>query len=631
MRTEQPTLSNPSNRLSSATGGPSPGASGFFASGHLATAPESGSRSTFRAIFERAGRPQTAAAAPSGRMNEPSPRPEVTRADHPSRDSGETVSGDGARRKGERATDESQRGGPGSPEESSRDRPELKDHPAAQDRDVEAQEVLAAEREGTDRSAGSTLNRDDHRGVARSKEAEAGGIRDVAEPEPELGPDPEPDEGDGEAPDGASGLVPGFAQPAAQEAPGSDEDGEEGGPRRGDPGDAAHAAGRPDDREEDVDDADDGAGSPAQQPDAPVAAREPGVRDAARRGGGDEPREGGGGGKSGEEAMRRSAAARREAAAGSAATAGRGEQSDEAASGRGARGRERMERTDRAEANQRALREAAMNRAPEGERGAEEPRESPREPGEREERGEPRSREAHPMPTRESMRAADARVMQIETQVRLENAGGGPAQTPAAGQTGSVVPLTGTAGAAVMSANAESDTQQLPSPGARIDEERFSGRVLRGLSTMVNQRGGSLTMRLDPPELGQLRVQMTVMQGVVNAEFRASTPQAQQLLERNMALLRAALEGQGMTVERLTVSHSSTSSGSFWQGWGHQDDGTGRDPSRQDAGDGQSRGRRDSYAGGRDAPAQPEEAFEEMVRSLHGGEIQDFLAAGREE
>jgi flagellar hook-length control protein FliK len=38
-----------------------------------------------------------------------------------------------------------------------------------------------------------------------------------------------------------------------------------------------------------------------------------------------------------------------------------------------------------------------------------------------------------------------------------------------------------------------------------------------------------MTMRLDPPELGQLRVQMTLARGTVSASFIAQTPSGTRL------------------------------------------------------------------------------------------------------
>lgn len=256
----------------------------------------------------------------------------------------------------------------------------------------------------------------------------------------------------------------------------------------------------------------------------------------------------------------------------------------------------------------------------------------PPEPTTSHQQREATENETRVMPSRKGMRAADARVMQIETAVRLENAGGGAASTATSADSGRAVPVNTLAGGATLNAGAESgtsQTQQLPTRGAAIDEEQFSGRVLRGLTTMVNQRGGALTMRLDPPDLGQLRVQMTVMQGVVTASFQAESAQAQQLLERNLAVLRVALEGQGLTVERLTVTNSSSSTS--WNGMSQQNEENGREQTRQDAGDGQSRGRRDSSPDERSGRNSRDDVFEDVIHALHRGEKREIHAAAIEE
>jgi len=155
----------------------------------------------------------------------------------------------------------------------------------------------------------------------------------------------------------------------------------------------------------------------------------------------------------------------------------------------------------------------------------------------------------------------------------------------------------------------------------------FANRIVRGLSTMVNQRGGVMKMRLDPPELGDLRVQMTLNRGVVTAEFQASSTQAHSLLERNLATLRNALEAQGLTVDRLTV-HAPASSATNLNRDDASQGGT-QQSARQhhDAGGGESRGRRD------DTPRQPQPAyrsaaFSTLMDADTSNDIRDLLAAG---
>ncbi len=184
---------------------------------------------------------------------------------------------------------------------------------------------------------------------------------------------------------------------------------------------------------------------------------------------------------------------------------------------------------------------------------------------------------------------ASARAVQIDAAVRVENATGQPATL----QLAAPLPVT----SSLPSSTTASLVQELPppttpTPSADPDHDPFTARILRGLSATLNQRGGVLTMRLEPPELGQLRIQMTITQGVVSAEFQAATPQAQALLERSLAVLRAALQGHGLTVERLTV-HTAQQVNAQATRQDPPEQQTQQERHHADAGKGESRGRRD--------------------------------------
>ena len=102
-------------------------------------------------------------------------------------------------------------------------------------------------------------------------------------------------------------------------------------------------------------------------------------------------------------------------------------------------------------------------------------------------------------------------------------------------------------------------------------------------------------MRLDPPDLGQLRIQMSIVRGMVTANFQVQTPQAQALLERSLATLRSALQGQGLTVERLTVQTMPQQTNA--QSARHESDQqTSQQRQQHDAGQGESKGRRDEQS-----------------------------------
>ncbi len=227
----------------------------------------------------------------------------------------------------------------------------------------------------------------------------------------------------------------------------------------------------------------------------------------------------------------------------------------------------------------------------------------------------PRDQLEQELGSRQRVDAAIARAAQVETAIRLESATGQSASSGDAAARPGMVSLQG--GAAIsgngVNNGGESPTQ-LPTPNSPVDDERFSSRIVRGLTAMVNQRGGSMTMRLDPPELGQLRVQMTITRGVVTAQFTATTPQAHALLEKNMATLRVALENQGLTVERLNVS-SSQSGSSQQQAMNDQTSERNQQHHRHDAGGEHSRGRREQPE--RETASRRGVSFAGLVADLH--------------
>jgi flagellar hook-length control protein FliK len=200
---------------------------------------------------------------------------------------------------------------------------------------------------------------------------------------------------------------------------------------------------------------------------------------------------------------------------------------------------------------------------------------------------------------------AVARAAQVDITVRLENVG-----APATGLDAQPMQLGLSGQASSHGASGNGFAQAGFGEAAGLfgragiaEDEAFTPQIVRGLHAMMNQRGGAMTLRLDPPELGELRVQMTIARGVVTAEFHASTPQAQTLLERNMAALRHSLESQGLTVERLSVHAGATQHGQQ-HAMANDDSGSSQQQSnaswssQQDAAGSESRGRREQ-----DAPA----------------------------
>jgi flagellar hook-length control protein FliK len=90
-------------------------------------------------------------------------------------------------------------------------------------------------------------------------------------------------------------------------------------------------------------------------------------------------------------------------------------------------------------------------------------------------------------------------------------------------------------------------------PAARPATPESLAQVQRGLAQLLRQEGGELTLRLNPRSLGEVRVQLGVREGVVDATIRAETREARVLLEDAIDTLRSSLEGRGLRVERLVI------------------------------------------------------------------------------
>ncbi|NNM27760.1 MAG: hypothetical protein HKO59_17610 [Phycisphaerales bacterium] len=185
--------------------------------------------------------------------------------------------------------------------------------------------------------------------------------------------------------------------------------------------------------------------------------------------------------------------------------------------------------------------------------------------------------------------AAERRAAQVDSGVRLEQLAarlGGSESSALAAKPVTVTTANANAGETFQTMLAANGVATKP------EEDAFTQRVVRGLSTVVNQRGGVMNMRLHPPELGDLRVQMSIVRGAVTAQFTASTDQANAMLQRNLTVLRVALESHGLTVDKLAVqTANSDQSNASRQEAGDQRQDSSR--SNHDAAGRESRGRSD--------------------------------------
>jgi hypothetical protein len=89
---------------------------------------------------------------------------------------------------------------------------------------------------------------------------------------------------------------------------------------------------------------------------------------------------------------------------------------------------------------------------------------------------------------------------------------------------------------------------------AGVPAERTGpAQVVRGMLAAVNQKGGKVTIDLQPGELGRMKVELRLDARTATATFHVDSPQARKLLEEAMPQLRRALTDRGVSLERAEV------------------------------------------------------------------------------
>jgi flagellar hook-length control protein FliK len=91
-------------------------------------------------------------------------------------------------------------------------------------------------------------------------------------------------------------------------------------------------------------------------------------------------------------------------------------------------------------------------------------------------------------------------------------------------------------------------TSDLP----QVDPARFVSRVAKAFQT-ASERDGSVQLRLNPPDLGALKLQLTVKDGVMSAAVETDNANARRLLLDHLPALRDRLAEQNIRVDRFDV------------------------------------------------------------------------------
>lgn len=88
---------------------------------------------------------------------------------------------------------------------------------------------------------------------------------------------------------------------------------------------------------------------------------------------------------------------------------------------------------------------------------------------------------------------------------------------------------------------------------AALRSASLPDQVARGLATLLRHQGGSVTIRLTPEALGQIKINLKIEDAHVWATFQPSSDASHEAIDQSLASLRSSLESRGLIVERLEV------------------------------------------------------------------------------
>ena len=127
----------------------------------------------------------------------------------------------------------------------------------------------------------------------------------------------------------------------------------------------------------------------------------------------------------------------------------------------------------------------------------------------------------------------------------------------------------------------------------RVVQTGGSGRAYQGASPFETQvleqvrirfqagarQGQSeIVVRMRPPELGEVRLNLTSEDGVLRAQLHAQSQQVHDVLERHAPQLRQALADQGLNLDDLLVSSDGAGSQDTQSEWQAAEDGSSQKP-----------------------------------------------------
>jgi flagellar hook-length control protein FliK len=115
--------------------------------------------------------------------------------------------------------------------------------------------------------------------------------------------------------------------------------------------------------------------------------------------------------------------------------------------------------------------------------------------------------------------------------------------------------------------------QQAP---LQLTKELANEQVAEKVQMMMSKNLKNLDIRLDPPELGHMKIRMTMNNDVANVHFTVNSQQARDVIEQTLPRLREMLAQQGMQLADSSVQQQSSGQGQDRYNSGEQQSGSNR-------------------------------------------------------
>ncbi|MEZ8605014.1 flagellar hook-length control protein FliK [Vibrio splendidus] len=130
--------------------------------------------------------------------------------------------------------------------------------------------------------------------------------------------------------------------------------------------------------------------------------------------------------------------------------------------------------------------------------------------------------------------------------------------------------------ATVGSAPTRAEIQAAQQAPLQLTKELANEQVAEKVQMMMSKNLKNLDIRLDPPELGQMKIRMTMNNDVANVHFTVSNQQAREVIEQTLPRLREMLAQQGLQLADSSVQQQSSGQGQDRYNNGEQQSGTNR-------------------------------------------------------